>query len=366
MSTMKAVLLDRSHQPPALRLTEEYPRPHLVPGKLLVKVKAFAVNHADVMTRKGSGAKGPAPTADIIGIELIGLVVGVSSELERARDVSEQRTGPQGARYRSGDIVAGVMGGLGRFCNGSYSEYALLDPDCVSAPLPVGDAAQISTSTLISLAAIPATFLAAYGVLVTSLQIQPEDTLLVHGASSSIGMATASLAKHLYNVKKVVGTTRDAGKAARLKTAGFDEVLVRPHQDDSSIEEQAKSIKEAAEEMAGFTAQVDLIGADHIPVALACARSPGGARVCQAGMLAGAYFCTEPFSPMAIPVGVYLCGYSSSFADHLNPLRELVTAVLQKKLPTNVDKVFRIEDVPQAHEYYERSTRCGKVVCLID
>jgi NADPH2:quinone reductase len=62
------------------------------------------------------------------------------------------------------------------------------------------------------LAAFPGSFLAAYGVLVTSLQIRADDTLLVHGGSSAVGMAVASLAKRLYGVRKVIGTTRSAHK----------------------------------------------------------------------------------------------------------------------------------------------------------
>jgi NADPH:quinone reductase-like Zn-dependent oxidoreductase len=362
---MKAIVLECHGSSASLHLRDDYPRPKTQPGKILVKVKAFAINHADIMSRKGSGIKGNVPTAEIIGIECIGVVVDVPRDMQRGVDVKEDRTGPQGARYRPGDVVAAVMGGLGRSYNGSYAEYALLDPISVSAPLPGIDPSRTEISTFASLAAVPATFLVAHGVLTTSLRVKHDDTLLVHGGSSSIGLATASLAKHLYGVQKVVGTTRNAGKINGMKTAGFDIVLVRPDS-DSSVEDQAQKMKEEAGETDGFTAQLDLIGADHIRLALACAKSAGGSRVCMAGMLTGTYHITSPFSPMAIPVGVYLCGYSSSHPAHLDPLSELVIAALGQKFPVNVDRVFKFEEIAHAHRYCESGTQCGKVVCTVE
>jgi hypothetical protein len=109
------------------------------------------------MTRKGAGAKGSVPAAEIFGLERIGVVVNVPLEVERAADVKEDRTGPQGPPYRSGGIVATVMG-LKRFYNGNYAEYALLDPISVSAPLMGIDPSRTQISAFASLAAAPATF----------------------------------------------------------------------------------------------------------------------------------------------------------------------------------------------------------------
>jgi NADPH:quinone reductase-like Zn-dependent oxidoreductase len=365
MSTMKAIVLKGRGTSSVLCLRVDYPRPQVQPGKILVKVKAFAINHADIMSREGSSNKGDIPAPEIIGIECIAVVIDVPPDMVRDTNVREDRTGPQGARYCPGDVVAAVMGGLGRFYNGTYAEYALLNPISISAPLPGIDPSRMQISSFASLAAVPATFLTAYGVLTTTLRIKQNETLLVHAGSSSVGMAIAALAKHWNGVKKVVGTTRNAAKVDCMRKAGFDVVLIQPDS-DLPAQMQAQSLKTEAGETTGFNAQVDLIGADHIPVSLACAKSPGGSRVCLAGMVAGAYHTTGLFSPMAIPIGVYLCGYSSSYSDHLVPLVDLVTASLDGKFPINVDKVFNLEDAAQAHAYYKSSAKCGKVVCTVD
>ncbi len=152
------------------------------------------------------------------------------------------------------------------------------------------------------LAAIPGSFLPAYGVIVASLHLGPDDSLLIHGGSSALGMAAASLAKHLYGVQKVVGTTRNSRKTQKMKVGGFDEVVIlSPEQTESlSSVEVADLIKAGGQQKSGFTTQVELIGATHIPVSFACAKPSSGSRVCMAGMLAGAYHFTEPFSPMGI------------------------------------------------------------------
>jgi hypothetical protein len=122
----------------------------------------------------------------------------------------------------------------------------------------------------------------------------------------------------------------------------------------------ATYLKTEAGESEGFTAQLVLLGSIHIPVALACAKTPGRSRVCMARMLAGQYFMVDEFSPMAIPIGVSISGYSSSFRDHMAPLRMLVQAVIDGKIETNLDKVFSIADIIQAHEYCDADLVCGR------
>ena len=152
------------------------------------------------------------------------------------------------------------------------------------------------------LAAIPGAYLAAYGILVTSLQTSPIDTLLVQGGSSAVGMAAASIAKHLLGVKRVVGTTRTAAKVDRMRAGGYDAVVVLPRTPTQTLAagELADTIKKASNEPTGFTTVVDLIGATNVNASLLCASRVGGSRVCMAGMLAGAYHFQEPFSPMSI------------------------------------------------------------------
>lgn len=191
------------------------------------------------------------------------------------------------------------------FCGGT--EYVVLPPGCLSAPLTMLNATSLpmfsdSTLSFGLLAAIPGAFLVAHGILVKSLQVKSTDTLLVQGGSSAVGLAIASISKGLCGLNKIVGTTRSKEKVTRMKAAGFDTVVVLPREEavPSSAKELAGIIKEKGGELSGFTTIVDLIGATNIPVSLLSANLSGGSRVCMAGMLAGAYHFEEPFSPMGI------------------------------------------------------------------
>jgi NADPH:quinone reductase-like Zn-dependent oxidoreductase len=121
------------------------------------------------------------------------------------------------------------------------------------------------------------------------------------------------MARNLYGVRKIAGTTRKEEKIERMKKCGYDVVIVLSPQRVGSLSAGDLSgfVKSAGEEPSGFTAQLDLIGATNIPLSLACAKSPGGSRVCQAGMLAGSYHFPEatPFSPMSI----VSCDYKLNF-----------------------------------------------------
>ena len=362
---MKAVVCNESGPPSVLHLQHDFPRPVVEPGKVLLRVQAFSMERMDIMIRQGIAPRPPS-RPKVLGSGCIGIVEDVSDELKRHDEAEdEENIGARGAKYRKGDIVAVVMGGREAEFNGCYAEYTLLPPSCLSSPLnSLVDSSQLSFSNL---AAIPSAFLTAYNILTWSLHIIPEDTLMVHGGSTAIGMATGMLAKNLLGVKKVVGTTRSWSKMNKMRKAGFDHVIVVPPSEVSSPPDPLVTyLKAEAKEMEGLTAQLVLLGSTHIPVALACAKTPGRSRVCMAGMLAGQYFMVDKFSPMAIPIGVSISGYSSSFIDHMAPLRMLVQAVIDGKIETNLDKVFSMADIIQAHEYSDANLACGKVVCLIE
>ncbi|CZR55560.1 uncharacterized protein PAC_05448 [Phialocephala subalpina] len=384
---MRAAILTRQGDPSVLRMQDDYPVPKVGPGhEVLIRVKAIAISSADIMTRQGFTAGPVIIPPKIIGSECVGIIEAVSTDLERQDDqATETRTGPDGAKYKEGDVVVALMAGMGRAFDGCYSEFVALPPACLSAPLSMIDASSLSLVangssplTWARLASIPGPFLTAYGILTTSLQIHSTDTLLVQGGSSAVGMAVATLAKNIYGLKKIVGTTRKQEKVQKMKEGGYDKVIVLPSEQSSSCGTAGLSemIKKEGDEPSGFTAIVELVGATNVPVSLSCAELSGGSRVCMAGMLAGAYHFQQPFSPMGIvsvkylnftirsslrawlmggrkPPGVFLTGYSSSFPKHLRPLSSLVKAAIAGQINPKPDKVFKFEKIVKAHEYCE-------------
>ncbi|TVY13099.1 hypothetical protein LARI1_G008737 [Lachnellula arida] len=330
-----------------------------------------AIGHADRMTRQGvklGGAERP-PIPKVLGSECAGVVVAVPPDLERQdSDGAETRTGGEGAKYKVGDVVMTLMGGMGFAIDGCYAEYVAAPPMALSAPvafenptslqLSCPSSAPIDTSRFYAtLAAVPGAFPVAHGILVTCLRVQADDTLLIHGGSSSVGMAAATIAKNLLGVKKIAGTTRNQAKVAKMKSGGFDVVIVLQPEHTKSMNtgELSALIKKEGTENLGFTAQIEMLGATHVATSLACARPSVGSRVCVAGMLAGAYHISDAdkFSPMGIPPGVYLTGYSSSVNGHLSSLASLAQAAIEGKVNAGPDKIFKFEEIIKAHEYCE-------------
>jgi NADPH:quinone reductase-like Zn-dependent oxidoreductase len=108
MATMKAAIIYKPGGPEVLKI-EDRPIPTPQAGEVLIRVKAFGLNRSELFTRQGLSPGAVFPR--VLGIEAVGLV-------EEA----------QGGQFNKGDIVATVMGGMGRNFDGGYAEY-----NCVPA-----------------------------------------------------------------------------------------------------------------------------------------------------------------------------------------------------------------------------------------
>ena len=99
---MRAIVID--HFGPGLDslVIKEMPEPEPKLGHVVIEVKAFGINHAEIHMRKGEWAE----AAEISGIECVGIVKSCP-----------------GGEFAVGSKVAALMGGLGRTINGSYAEY---------------------------------------------------------------------------------------------------------------------------------------------------------------------------------------------------------------------------------------------------
>ena len=99
------------------------------------------------------------------------------------------------------------MGGMGRSFDGSYQEYSLL---------PIKNVFRVNNTELdwIHLGAIPETYFTAYGSLFQSLQLKENDSLLVRGGTSALGISSIIMAKNLGC--RVIATTTDENKIQKM------------------------------------------------------------------------------------------------------------------------------------------------------
>lgn len=115
-----------------------------------------------------------------------------------------------------GQTAAALIGGMGRAYDGGYAEYTLVPAQRV---IPLN-----STLPWETLAAIPETYLTAWGSLADALEVRAGQSLLVRGGTSSVGMAAISLAKDMG--LHVLATTHNPAKADTLRADGADDVLL--------------------------------------------------------------------------------------------------------------------------------------------
>lgn len=325
---MKAIVVDRPGPPEVLQI-RDIPTPAARPGWVLVRVKAFGLNRSEMFTRQGHS--GPAVKFPrVLGIECVGVV----------EDASDSPLKP-------GQTVAAVMGGMGRDFDGGYAEHALL---------PAGQVMAVETRLpWQELAAIPETYLTAWGCLVEAMEVEAGQRILVRGGSSSVGMAAIALGKDLGLT--VAATTRSPAKAEALRAAGADEVII----DDGRI---AAAVKRLFQE--GVDGVVELVGTVTLLDSLRCAAPKGF--VCYAGML-GNQWALERFEPMpAIPSTVRLTTYTThtvTAANSTEPLQRIVRAVEEGRLRLHLDRVFRFGEIVQAHRYMEENRATGKLVVTV-
>ncbi|WP_422359380.1 zinc-binding alcohol dehydrogenase family protein [Reichenbachiella sp.] len=322
---MKAAVTTQAGEPSVIQI-QEVPQPEVKSGWVLIQVKAFGLNRSEMFTRQGESPGVTFPR--IQGIECVGVV----------------ENDPSGT-YASGQQVAAIMGGMGRFFDGGYAEYAL-----VSLEIIFPFKSQLPWSTL---GAIPEMFQTVSGSLNQALELQQGETLLIRGGTSSIGMLACQLAKSLGAI--VVSTTRNPDKTQTLLDNGADHVLI-------DVGELKEDLRQLYPE--GVSKVLELIGIKTLKDSLKCIGYKG--MVCMTGILGGAW-TLDNFTPMGdIPslgrLTVYM-GESKNLSKEL--LQEFINEVEKGNIHLNIDTVFTLDQVAEAHQYMEDNKAKGKLVVEI-
>jgi len=236
------------------------------------------------------------------------------------------------------------MGGMGREFDGSYSEYT-----CVPATQVQGLKTRLPWETL---GAIPEMLQTSWGSLFKSLCLEEGDRLLIRGGTTSVGLAAAALAK--LHGATVAATTRRPDREMLLRNSGVDQVFI----DNGIIAEQVKVVFPR-----GVDKVLELVGATTLKDSLRCAKQHG--IVCMTGMV-GNNWSFENFSPMeVVPTAVNFTTYDGGAEDFmLTPLEDLVDKIAAGELPVHVGKVFKLDEIVDAHRCMEANNAGGKIVVL--
>lgn len=322
---MKAVVLTKPCEAEEMSLTD-VPVPQVTPGWVLVRVKAFGINHSEVLLRQFEVAQPYINKPIIPGIECVGEVVDSSD-----------------SGLHKGERVMALMGGMGRSFNGSYAEYALLPASHV---FPIESSLDWN-----ELAAIPETYYTAYGSLSLSLQLNKDDILLIRGGTSTVGLAALQLAKAIGAT--VISTTRSERKADLLREYGADDIMIEGEDFRRCFLEKYPS---------GATKVLELIGASTLRESLRLTALHG--IVCHTGLLGGV-FGLKNFDPIKeIPSGVYLTGFYSNKPTR-KQIQDMMSLIECGKIHPIIAHQFSFSDIAKAHKLAELRGQIGKIVVTL-
>lgn len=326
---MRAIVRKQYGGPEVLAL-ENRPDPAPKTGEVLIEVKAFGINHAEIYFRKGVWGE----VAEISGIECAGVV----------------KADPQG-RFVPGQKVVAIVGGMGRSFSGSYAELV---------SVPTSNVAAVNTDLpWEELAAIPESYATAWTSLVGILCVAKGQSVVIRGATSALGQAAVNIAAHLR--AHVIATTRSVARKPLLHELGAKEVLIENNELASQVRERNPQ---------GVDAVLDIVG--NTTVLDSLAMLPRNGRVCLVGFLGGGGPLTvEPV--FQIPSGRSLTVFASALVTGTPefplseiPFQKIVDRVADGTYKAKPAKVFRFEQIQDAHRLAESSQANGKIVVTVN
>lgn len=315
---MKAVLLNKVTEAKDIVLSEG-PIPSVRPGWVLIRVKAFGLNHSEKLLRLNEIRADYIHKPIVPGIECVGEIVD-----------------PSDSGLAVGQKVAALMGGMGRSFWGSYAEYALV-PRRIVFPIE-------SDLDWATLGAAPETYFTAWGSLFECLHLQSSDSLLIRGATCALGYAAIQIAKALGC--KVIATTHKESKLTLLAEA--DEAIL----DDGKLTGKVR----------GATKALDLVGPRNLKDTLTAVEK--GGIICQTGLLGGVY-ALNGFDPIKdIPNGVYLTGFFSNYPTQ-QIVDEIFAFLKEKQLVPTIGNVFDFAQIREAVAAQDEGKVNGKIVVRV-
>lgn len=322
---MRVIEIENGKGPAAALRLSQRPLPLPGPGEIRIRVRAAGVNRPDIAQRQGLYPPPPG-ASDILGLEVAGEVDAV---------------GEGATRWRVGDRVCALLGG------GGYADHATVDARH-ALPIPEG-------LDLTQAAALPETVFTVFANVFEAGGLKAGETLLIHGATSGIGVMAIQMAKAAG--ARVIATSRGAAKAEAARALGADVSL------DATRDDLAAAIKAAG----GADVVLDMVGAAYAELNLN-ALKPGGRWVAIA-TLTGSRIEVDLMRIMLKRLVLTGSTLRSRPADEKARLAAAVEAtvwpwVASGAVQPRIEATFPLAQAAEAHAHLEAGAHVGKVVLL--
>lgn len=321
---MKAVVITSYGGPEVLQL-KEFETPIPIADQVLIEVKAAGLNRSDIFQREGNYPAPAGVPADILGLEIAGVIVGC---------------GPQVTNFKVGDKVCALLAG------GGYAEFVgVREGQCLEIPTDL---------TYAEAASLPETVFTVWSNVFQRAALQPLETLLIHGGNSGIGITGIQLAHALGS--RVVVTVGSDEKGQNCIELGADFYVNYKKQDFE---------KELKQE--GIDVILDMIGGDYVRKNINILKPEG--RLVYINAVSGSRVDLDIWQMMIKRLtitGSTLRNRGYEFKKYLTAeVKKHVWPLLEsKKLRPMIYQTFPFSEVSKAHKLLEKGTHTGKIILV--
>ena len=306
---MKAVYIEQYGNAEKL-IVGEVSQPETLPNQVLIKVHGAGVNPVDWMVREGFLQE--------IGEHKLPLILGWDASGEITQ------MGEEVNDFNLGDAVfvyAPISG------QGAYAEYIAVDSGLV--------AAKPNTLNMLTAAAVPLAATTAWQALMQGCKLKSGDKVLIHNASGGVGSFAVQIAKACGAY--VIGTA-SAAKESYVRALGVDEF----------IDYRSQRFEDTVEQVDAVLAAVG--GNDILSRSLQVIRKGG--------------YLISLLDDLDVDIaqqqGVnFQRWWVMPNAKDLQQISQLIDS---GKIQVNIDKIFSLEQVKQAHSLSESQRACGKII----
>ena len=325
---MRAIEISRYGAPEVLQLCER-PIPELKAGEVLIKVHAAGVNRPDVLQRLGHYPVPPG-ASDLPGLEVAGEIID--------GDLSN-------SAFKKGDVVCALVQG------GGYAEYCAAPlQQCLLVPAGL---------TALEAASLPENFFTVWSNVFDRAGLSGDDTLLVQGGSSGIGVTAIQMATALGH--RVFATAGSDDKCRACEALGAERAINYRTEDFVAVVKELTAGK-------GVDVILDMVAGEYVGREINCLADDG--RIALIALLGGAM--------ATVDLGQVLRRRLSISGSTLRPRPVAFKAAIARRLQETVwplieagsikpviFKTFPLALASEAHALMESSAHVGKIMLQV-